>query len=279
MDDSTNRNEKLIRQGFILAYRKIRQNFLWEPGRPRTRLEAWLDVLMEAQHAYDPQPVLIKGSLFHCYRGQCLKSLETWAQRWAWSKTKTRRFLKTLENETMVVLKSEQKTTRLTVVNYDTYQISRNSDETAEKTQTGRQTIPEAIYRQRRVKEGGNNGERMKKVFSSDSVQYGLAQLLLNLIRARKSDFKEPNLQAWARQVDYMIRLDHRKPERIKAVIRWCQADGFWRSNILSTDNLRRHFDRLEILMEKGEGDGKSVQSRRDFSQQTSSIGTTIELD
>ncbi len=164
MKNKQHTNNQLTRQGFILLYRKARQNFLWEPGRPRTKFEAWLDILLEAQHSYESQPVLVKGTLLHCHRGECLKSLESWAQRWGWSKTKTRNYLKSLENETMIVLKSERKTTRLSVVNYDTYQISRNSDENAKKTQTGRQTIPQAIHRQRMFKEcekneGEGNGD------------------------------------------------------------------------------------------------------------------------
>ncbi len=46
-----------------------------------------------------------------------------------------------------------------------------------------------------------------------------------------------------------MFRLDDRTPERIEAVLRWCQKDPFWQNNILSTGALRKHFDRLELEM------------------------------
>lgn len=154
---------KVIRQGFVLLYRKARQNFLWESGRPRTRFEAWIDLIMEAQHSYDPQPVLIRGTMFHCYRGQCLKSLETWAQRWGWSKGATVRFLKMLESATMVELKSERKTTRLTIVNYDTYQISRNANDTTDGTRSDLQTDLQTGHRQRMGEERGNNGEKINE--------------------------------------------------------------------------------------------------------------------
>ena len=86
---------------------------------------------------------------------------------------------------------------------------------------------------------------------SSDSVEYGLAKLLLDCIRSRKADYRGPNLQAWAKHVDYMIRIDHRTPERIRAVIEWCQQDDFWQNNILSTSKLREQFDKLELKMSK----------------------------
>jgi len=92
-----------------------------------------------------------------------------------------------------------------------------------------------------------------------DSVR--LADLLFSEILARKPDYKKPNLKTWARDVDRMIRLDKRKPERIAEVIVWCQQDaghgekGFgWANNILSALKLREKFDRLELDMTKRPG-------------------------
>jgi len=48
-----------------------------------------------------------------------------------------------------------------------------------------------------------------------------------------------------------MIRLDKRKPEKIKEVIDWCQADDFWYANILSTKKLREKYDQLVLQMQR----------------------------
>ena len=96
------------------------------------------------------------------------------------------------------------------------------------------------------------------------SEDFLLASLLLQEIRKRKPDLRKPNLQAWAVHISKMIRIDHRKPERIEAVIRWCQADSGngdgkwrgWRDNILSTAKLREKFDKLELAMGKNSGSG-----------------------
>jgi len=76
-----------------------------------------------------------------------------------------------------------------------------------------------------------------------------LAKLLLGLIKERKPDFKERNMPEWIKHIDWMIRIDRRKPERIEEVIRWCQNNDFWQNNILSTKKLRFQFDQLELRM------------------------------
>jgi hypothetical protein len=102
-----------------------------------------------------------------------------------------------------------------------------------------------------------------KKTYTSDSIEYRLAQLLLELIIQRKPDYKRPNLQKWTEHTDRMIRIDGRTPENVEQVIRWCQndtgnGDGWcgWQNVILSTANLRAKFDKLELAMKGRNGDG-----------------------
>jgi len=109
------------------------------------------------------------------------------------------------------------------------------------------------------------------------SDAFRLAELLLSLILARKPDFKKPNLQGWAKDIDRMIRLDKRTPEQIEAVIRWCQQDLFWQSNILSAAKLREKFDQLELRM-KGSNGQQKPKYDRDFAGQRSSIGSDVEM-
>lgn len=91
--------------------------------------------------------------------------------------------------------------------------------------------------------------EKKEKKYPADSDERRLSELLLDLILERKPDFHRPDVQRWAGEIDRMIRLDGRLPERIEAVVRWCQKDAFWANNILSTAKLRKHFDRLELEM------------------------------
>ncbi|MBN2019296.1 MAG: hypothetical protein JW749_03625 [Sedimentisphaerales bacterium] len=114
------------------------------------------------------------------------------------------------------------------------------------------------------------NKQKRTKTFSPMSDEVRLSQLLLDLILARKGDYKRPDIQIWARCIDLMIHIDRRDPKRIEAVIRWCQADAGngngwagWRDNILSTAKLREKFDKLELAMENARNDRNTAARGR----------------
>ncbi len=88
-----------------------------------------------------------------------------------------------------------------------------------------------------------------KERYVEGSIELRLASLLLEEIKKNKLSIKEPNLQGWAKEFDLMMRRDGRTPQRIEAVIRWCQGDAFWWKNVLSALKLRKQFDRLEAEM------------------------------
>lgn len=96
--------------------------------------------------------------------------------------------------------------------------------------------------------------------FASDAIEIQIASLLLELIKTRKPDFKEPNIQLWAHHVDLMIRTDKRSQERIEDVIRWCQSDTFWQNNILSAEKLRAKFDQLDLKMHSASDSPKGTR-------------------
>jgi hypothetical protein len=123
------------------------------------------------------------------------------------------------------------------VINYDTYQDS--------KSYKGR-------HKGRPMTEQGQleeEGEEECINILSNSIEVRLSELLFEKIISRNPNHKKPNLQIWAKDVDRMIRIDHRTPEEIRAVIEWCQVDTFWQNNILSTAKLRSKFDQLRLKM------------------------------
>ncbi|HJW85455.1 MAG TPA: replication protein [Candidatus Brocadiaceae bacterium] len=101
-----------------------------------------------------------------------------------------------------------------------------------------------------------------KETYCPNSVELRTAELLLSLIRQRNSGFKQPDLQKWADHVSKMIRIDERSPEDLEKVLRWCQADSFWRNNILSTEKLRKQFDALYLKMNADSGEPTAGQTR-----------------
>ena len=97
--------------------------------------------------------------------------------------------------------------------------------------------------------------QKTPKVVSAPKVQttpvngeaVRLSKLFIDLILQRHPEHRHPDLNKWAGEIDRMIRIDKRTPERIEAVLRWSQADSFWQTNILSPEKLRKQFDQLEI--------------------------------
>jgi hypothetical protein len=114
--------------GWIKVHRQLQEHWVW--SKPEY-LKWWLDILMSAN--IEPKKVLIKGQLLEVNRGEVIYSYETWANRWKINKSKVLRFLKMLEKDSMIVLKSETVTTRLTICKYDAYQGERNDSETQVK--------------------------------------------------------------------------------------------------------------------------------------------------
>ena len=117
--------------GWIKIHRSIKDHWLYTEKRVFSKFEAWNDILLTVN--YSDAQTLIKGKLYNVKRGQSILSLESWAKRWGWEKSSVRRFLKLLESESMVVLESDNVTTRLTVCKYENYQDERNADETRKK--------------------------------------------------------------------------------------------------------------------------------------------------
>jgi len=116
--------------GWIKLHRSLLKH--WIATDP-VKLHAWITILLEVN--YKENKVLINDNLFTVGVGESLKSLDTWATLFGrgWNKSKVRRFFELLKKDSMVVTKSEHITTRLSVLNFESYQSDRNADETQMK--------------------------------------------------------------------------------------------------------------------------------------------------
>jgi hypothetical protein len=95
------------------------------------------------------------------------------------------------------------------------------------------------------------NKEGTESSFSKSSKE--LTELFKALILKNNPEAKLPeNFSEWQKDFDLMISTDKRIPENIESIIRWCQADSFWRTNILSPDKLRKQYDQLYMKMNAG---------------------------
>jgi hypothetical protein len=117
--------------GWIKLHRSIKEHWLYTEDRVFSKFEAWNDILLSVNFSDAKQ--VIKGKIYNIKRGESTMSLETWAKRWNWDKSKVRRFLTLLQSDGMIVLVSDNITTHLTVCNYGSYQDERNASETQMK--------------------------------------------------------------------------------------------------------------------------------------------------
>lgn len=227
-------------QGWIRLHRQIMETPEWL-AEPFTRGQAWVDLLLLANH--ETGFIRKRGILIAVDRGQVGYSEESLAERWQWSRGKVRRFLIELARLSRISHKISEKTipkktsvsSLINIINYDKYQMNSTEDD----TEDGRKTVQE--QRMKRMK---------RKIFLSDSIEIRLSEFLLEKILFRNPNFKKPNLQTWAKDIDLMIHIDNRDKSEIRQVIEWCQQDQFWQSNILSTGKLRKQFDQLKAKMQ-----------------------------
>jgi len=118
-----------MHRGYFAVWRKIQDHAFYKEPREFSKLEAWLDLLMSAQHDEDPQDVILGMTVLKCHYGECLKSVQTWADRWGWNPSKVRRFLSLLVQLGQIRFKSEVQTTRIIVINFAQYDPKRRAND------------------------------------------------------------------------------------------------------------------------------------------------------
>lgn len=119
-------------QGWISLHRQLQNNWVWQ-DKPFSRGQAWIDILLMVNHK--DNKILLGTELVEVERGSRVTSIRKLCDRWGWSNTKVRAFLKLLEDDNMLIVKSDSKKTTLTVVNYSNYQNSNDTKNDTETTQ------------------------------------------------------------------------------------------------------------------------------------------------
>lgn len=117
--------------GWISVYRSIRDHWIWKDETSYNRVQAWLDLLLEAN--FEDKKILVNGKLVKIKRGQMWTSVRTLADRWGWSKNRVVAFLELLQGDTMVTVKGTQNGTLLTIVNYEEFQNQQDTDKDADE--------------------------------------------------------------------------------------------------------------------------------------------------
>ncbi|HAR2861505.1 TPA: DnaD domain-containing protein [Staphylococcus aureus] len=106
--------------GWISIDRSIQNHWLFKEKRTFSKFEAWIYLLMEANHSKAKVP--IGNQIVTVERGQRLTSILTFSDLFNWSRFKVKTFLDLLESDGMLEVKTTSKYALITIVNYDFYQ-------------------------------------------------------------------------------------------------------------------------------------------------------------
>jgi len=111
------------------------------------------------------------------------------------------------------------------------------------------EVVNDDINPQSKVKESKEEKSKEKKPLRHkyEPCDMELAKLLFSRMLDNNPTTKEPNLEKWANEFRLIRERDERKEEHIRYMIDWCQADSFWKMNILSPSKLREKYDQLVL--------------------------------
>jgi hypothetical protein len=112
--------------GWVKLYRSVSENWVWNE-RPFSKGQAWLDLIILANHKDNKFP--LGDEMVMVERGSFITSELKLMERWGWSKSKVRLFLNQLQNDSMIVKKTDRKKTTINIVNYSVYQESETTEE------------------------------------------------------------------------------------------------------------------------------------------------------
>lgn len=111
--------------GWVSVHRQLQGHWLWE-DKPFSFGQAWIDLILMANHAENSFP--LGKEIVTVPTGSLITSEYKLMERWGWSKTKVRRFLSLLENDSMIVKKTDRKKTTISIVNYGIFQESETTE-------------------------------------------------------------------------------------------------------------------------------------------------------
>ncbi len=106
--------------GWISLHRKILENPILNRSRIYSPFEAWIWLLLRANHK--DNKFMLGSELVKVKKGSMITSQKKLCNRFRWGSTKLRNFLKVLQKDKMILLKTDTQATYITICNYDTYQ-------------------------------------------------------------------------------------------------------------------------------------------------------------
>lgn len=152
--------------GWVKINRSLADNPLWT-CEPFTRGQAWVDLIMLANHK--DSFFYVRNIKVNVKRGQVAWSEPRLAERWKWSRTKVRKFLKDLEKEQQIIQQKSNVTQVITLVNYDKYQ---NKEQQQDSSKTAKEQQQDPYKNDKNEKNNKKGLEERKQDFAQQLKPY-----------------------------------------------------------------------------------------------------------
>ena len=135
-----------MNNGWISVHRKILCNPVLNRSRKFSNFEAFVVLLLKANHK--PNKVRVGNSMIEVDSGELITSQKKLCTEFRWSSSKLRAFLKLLESEQMIKVKTNKVCTMLSICNYKELQSIENHKRTTKESQKNhkrKQTISNKV--------------------------------------------------------------------------------------------------------------------------------------
>ena len=161
------------------------------------------------------------------------------SKRWGWSRGRTERFLKLLESDGMVKVKTTTNRTTVTIENYERYQAERATHDTTneQRTDSGQTTDEQQTDITKEGKRRGKKVEEGKRIYIYPALGE-FANVLLTEEELEK--LKERFPYDWQERVERLSEYIQSKGKRYKShyatILSWARKDEERKAQARGTD-------------------------------------------
>ena len=215
----------MAKDNYFLVNRSLLNHWLWIET-PFSRGQAWIDLIGLANHS--DKKTMHRGKLIECKRGDVNLSIDHLATRWGWSRGKTKRFLETLEDEQMIVLKTDSRKTVITVENYNIYQhVSEKTDSkrTADGKADGQQTDRQTVRQKDTTKESKRKLKNVKEYIMPAMGEFKNVHLTEEELEKLKEQFPYDWQERIERLSQYMASKGKRYKSHYATILTWARKE------------------------------------------------------
>ena len=155
-------------EGWISLHRRLLDHWIFQNDK---YLKAWIWFLLRANHTQSK--ILMGADLITIERGEFITSLYKICEATGLTNQNARTFIKLLENDKMVNKQTTIKLTKITILNYDSYQQDQQTSNkpTNKPTTNGQQTDNKPATTDNKENNVNNDNKKIPPIFS-DVVLY-----------------------------------------------------------------------------------------------------------